>query len=138
MQRTPFADYVKAAFLWHWNLLFFGAGGALALLSAPTVVLPLVLAGEVAYLGLLTSRPHFRSAIDARKRNPAGPVDNDKLMAQIRGVLKPEAWQRFEDLRRRCLTLNKLAEQFRGPGNAREETANELQTDSLERLLWMF
>ena len=140
MKHSPLIEYVKAAFLWRWNLLAFGAAAVFALLSGqPDVVLPLAAAAELTYLGLLATHPRFRKAIDARivaSDNP--PVDDAKFLHQIRSAIKPEAWNRFDALRARCVRLNRLAVQFRGPQGRENETISEMQTTSLERLLWMF
>ena len=71
-------DYLKEAFLFRWNLLFFlgGAAGA-ALTPLAPVLLPLVGAGELLYLTGLISVPRFRAAIDAKvyaSGTPAPPV----------------------------------------------------------------
>ena len=60
-------DYLKEAFLFRWNLLFFlgGVAGA-ALTPLPGVLLPLVAAGELTYLAGLIRMPRFRAAIDAK------------------------------------------------------------------------
>lgn len=138
--QTRFTGYIKAAFLWHWNLLAVGAGVALALLSRqPDMVLPLLMAGEMLYLGLLTTRPRFQKAIDARAAVTAESSQDDlKLMAEIKKTLQPAAWTRFDELRARCLALRNLAEQMRGTQNAEPARVREMQTESLERLLWMF
>src|SRR6185295_18395620 len=60
--------YLKAAFLYHWNLLFVIGGGALAALSGkPDALLPIVGGLEIAYLAGLIAVPRFRTAIDARE-----------------------------------------------------------------------
>ena len=62
------AAYLREAFLFRWNLLFFGGGVAAALLTPiPEVILPLVAAGELTYLAGLVSMPKFRAAIDAKE-----------------------------------------------------------------------
>src|SRR5512132_2185940 len=62
---TP--TYLKEAFLFRWNLLFFlGGTAAAALTPLAPVLLPLVGAGELAYLAGLISVPRFRAAIDAK------------------------------------------------------------------------
>src|SRR3954447_16281255 len=68
-------DYVREAFLFRWNLLFFAGGAAAAVLTplAP-VLLPLVAAGELAYLTGLVSMPRFRRAIDVKVNAASGPV----------------------------------------------------------------
>ncbi len=133
-----FMKYVKAAFLWHWNLLAVGAGTALAVLSGrPDVILPLLAAAEIGYLGLLSTHPRFRKAVDVRP-DKSESINHTALLNQIQAVLKPDAWARFEQLRERCLNLDRLARQFRGPQPVDASPASELQTASLERLLWMF
>ena len=139
MKRSPLIDYVKAAFMWRWNMLFFGAGEVFAFLSGvPSVVLPLVAAAEIGYLGLLTSHPRFRKSVDARRTFAEPTVDDARLLNQMKTVIKREAWGRYETLRDRCLSLNRLAAQFRGPQARENETIVDMQTTSLERLLWMF
>lgn len=139
IKRNAFLDYVKAAFLWKWNLLAAGAAAVFAFLSGqPDVVLPLLAAGEIAYLGLLSSNVRFRKAIDARGVSGPPPLGQEALIEHMRTVLKPEAWARFENLRNRCIRLNQLSRQFRGPQATEDNVASDLQTSSLERLLWMF
>ncbi len=138
-KRGSFLDYIKAAFLWRWNLLAVGTATAFAFLSGqPDVVLPLLAAGELAYLGLLSSNPRFRKAIDVRVQAPPAATNQQELVQHIRSVLKPEAWARFEYLQKRCLRLNQLSRQYRGPRASKEDVASDMQTSSLERLLWMF
>ena len=61
--------YVKHAFLYPWNLLFFVGGAALAAMSPwPDALLPIVGGLEIAYLTGLSSIPRFRTAIDAQAR----------------------------------------------------------------------
>ena len=69
-------DYLREAFLFRWNLLFFlgGVAGA-ALTPLPGVLLPLVAAGELTYLAGLISIPRFRAAIDA-KVHAAGTTES--------------------------------------------------------------
>ena len=139
-RQATFVDYVKAAFFWRWNLLAAGAGVAFGLLSTvPGMILPLVAAAEITYLGLLSANERFRKAIDARVTMPPPlpAADQTQLIAQIRAVLKPEAWQRFEYLRERCLTLSNLARQLRGPQAAQDSAVSDMQTGSLERMLWL-
>ena len=142
-RKNGFLDYVKAAFTWRWNMLAFGGGVAFSLLSPVTgVVLPLVLASEILYLGMLSTRPKFQKAIDARayadRTMATRKVPTSDILKEMKTGLKPEAWQRFESLRERCLSLDHLARQFRGLNLDDQSKGSELQTASLERLLWMF
>ena len=66
-QGATTSEYLKEAFLFRWNLLFFlGGTAAAALTPLAAVLLPLVGAGELAYLAGLVSVPRFRAAIDAK------------------------------------------------------------------------
>ena len=59
--------YLKAAFVNQWNLLALFAGMGFGVLSGhPEVILPLVMAGEVAYVGMLGAHPRFQKYVDAR------------------------------------------------------------------------
>lgn len=137
--RYGFLKYLRAAFVWRWNLLAFGAGIATALLSGhPDAVFALVAAAEIGYLGMLSTHPRFRKAIDARPAPKTTSANHAQLLNQIRAALRPEVWERFETLRDRCLGLDRLARQFRGPEASQSNVASEIQTSSLERLLWMF
>jgi hypothetical protein len=138
--RGGFLAYVKAAFTWHWNLLAVGAGAILAVLSRRAdVVLPLLGAVELLYLGLLTTRPRFQKAVDARRSGlELSPQPDPRVIEKIQDQLKPEDWARFEDLRQRCLSLSRIAEQIRGPQGGDTTRVQEMQKESLERLLWMF
>jgi hypothetical protein len=140
------ADYLKEAFLFRWNLLFFlgGVAGA-ALTPLAPVVLPLVAAGELAYLTGLVSVPRFRAAIDAKVHaagqpgggttGPAAPPVS--LVAMLNG-LPADARTRFERLRTRCVQMRGIAAGVRGAAGDQGSTAEEIRTPGLDRLLWLF
>ena len=137
-KRGTFWDYVKEAFNWRYNLLALGAGTVFAFLSLlPMVVLPLLAAAEIAYLGLLSTNPRFRKAIDLKFSRGKTKVERDQQLKQILAVLPERSLQRFEDLRDRCATLNRLGHQFRGP-EAPIGNLDDMHVGSLDRLLWMF
>ena len=59
--------YLKAAFTNRWNLLaFFGSLGFALLSGRADIFAPLVLAGELAYVGLLGTHPKFQNYVDAQ------------------------------------------------------------------------
>src|SRR2546422_5533814 len=59
-------EYLNHAFVARWNLLLCGGAAVAALLSPwPDVLLPLIAAGEMIYLGGVISMPRFREAVDA-------------------------------------------------------------------------
>ena len=130
--------YLWRAFTSRWNLLAVFGGAAAAMLTPwPDVLLPLVGAGELMYLGVLVSLPRYREAIDAQVA--------DKARAQIRAqaptlnqlllVLNTDAQQRFNALRRRCLDMRSIAR------TARPDTVDgttDAWTPALDRLLYGF
>src|SRR6478672_10354207 len=107
-------DYLREAFLFRWNLLFFlGGAAAAALTPLAPVLLPLVAAGEVTYLASLVSVPRFRAAIDAKVHaaGKAGASDGasaqpptPSLVAMLDG-LPAGARTRFEKLHARCVEM---------------------------------
>ncbi len=129
--------YLKAAFTYHWNLLYVGAGAAVAFISGrPDVVLPLVAAGEVLYLASMFTNDRFRSAVDAqdaKARRAADTADRQAAYDRIRGQLPPHLLRRFDQLRSHCQKLTELAGSLRGPGSAGRDTGG---VESLEQLLW--
>lgn len=135
------AEYLKRAFLYRWNmLLFIGASAAAALSPWPDAIIPLVLAAEAAYLGGLISRPKFRDAIDAQVYKEAQAARTQgsaggQSLAEIVTSLPPEARQRFDLLRARCLEMKAIA---RGVSSDRTSSTEDLSTSALDRLLWIF
>lgn len=140
--------YLKEAFTFRWNLLIFGGAAAAAAIIAPGILLPLVAAGEVAFLAGLSSVPHFQGAIDARVHAENGALkqlasgaktENKVSLSGTLDALSPEARQRFLELRKRCGTMHKIAKGVRG--DHREQAAGiggDIRTPGLERLLWVF
>jgi len=135
-------DYLKAAFLFRWNLLFFAGGVAAAALTPfAGALLPLVAAGELTYLTGLISIPRFRAAIDARIHeagSPPGPAPAPvSLVAMLKG-LPADARARFERLHARCLEMRGIAAGVRGAAGDQAGSAEEIRTPGLDRLLWLF
>ena len=142
--RLP--DYLREAFLFRWNLLFFlGGAAAAALTPMAPVLLPLVAAGELTYLAGLVSMPRFRSAIDARKHaeTTAGPGDRGASVPKVALVtmlqgLPPEGRARFERLHARCLEMRGIAAGVRGATGDQTGGVEDIRTPGLDRLLWLF
>jgi hypothetical protein len=142
-QGAGLKDYLKEAFLFRWNLLFFLgglAGAAIAPLS--DVTFPLVLAGEIAYLTALTSLPRFRAAIDAKvhsaQTTPAAAATTTPSLAVMLAGLPNDARTRFERLHARCVEMRHLAVGVRGAAGREAGSAEEIRTPGLDRLLWLF
>jgi hypothetical protein len=137
-----FGKYLKAAFLTHWNLLCFLGGSAFALLSGrPDILLPIVAAGEITYVGLLGSHPKFQSYVDAQEaklKRDETSVASQQTLQQILRTLPPELLQRFQSLRTQCLELRQIAMDLRRPGmGAPDVPLDQLQLAGLDRLLWI-
>jgi hypothetical protein len=132
-------EYLKRAFRYKWNLLFFFGGLAAALLSpVPDALVPLVAAAEAAYLGGMVAHPRFRQAVDAqvyREAKAPQAVAASQSLASILGTLSKESRQRFEQIRNRCLEMRSLARGVRG---AQGKAGEDLSTPALDRMLWVF
>jgi len=139
-------DYVKEAFLFRWNLLFFlGSTAAAAMTPFAPVLLPLVAAGELTYLTGLISIPRFRAAIDAKvhaagaaAREPGTPAAPPVSIVSMLGGLPADARTRFERLHTRCVEMRGIAAGVRGAAGDAGAGAEEIRTPSLDRLLWLF
>lgn len=143
--RAGVLAYVKSAFTYHWNLLFFGGGLGLAVLSGrPDALLPVVAAGEIVYLMGMLGIPRFRKAIDARvaaqqrdrRAAVSGMVSQQELQRMLQS-LPPSSLQRFVDLRRRCVEMRQIASGVRGQTDG-SDTVDSIQTPALDRLLFLF
>lgn len=138
--------YVKAAFLYHWNLLFVIGGGALAALSGKAdALLPIMGGLEIAYLTGLIAIPRFRTAIDAREAakgreaasaarvSPAAQLS----LQQMLDTLPQPSVQRFMALRQRCFEMRDIASRIRGQASG-DDSGDSIRTPALDRLLFLF
>jgi len=135
--------YVAEAFLFRWNLLLFlGGTAAAALTPVSDVLIPLIGAGELAYLAGLTSIPRFRAAIDAKVYGEQkGPLQTTTVpaptLASLLGGLQPDARNRFERLHARCREMRNIAAGVRG-ATGDQSSSDSMATPGLDRLLWLF
>ena len=135
--------YIKTAFTNRWHLLAFFAGCGIAFLSGrPDVMLPIVLAGEVGYLGMLGTHPKFQKYVDAQEakaQRQQSSQTTQQTLRQILQLLPPTALSRFEKLRSRCLELRQIASDLRQTSNvAGGVPLDSFQIASLDRLLWIY
>jgi hypothetical protein len=134
--------YLKTAFLNQWNMLLFLGAAAFGVMSGHAdVVLPLVAAGELAYVGLLATHPKFQKYVDAQDAKATrtdASASAQKALERITQSLPRESLDRFRSLRSRCLELQHIAMELKNPG--KQPTAlpfEDFQADSLDRLLWI-
>ena len=139
-------DYLREAFLFRWNLLFFLGGAAAAVMTplAP-VLLPLVGAAELTYLAGLISIPRFRAAIDAKVHAAAqagahgsAPTAAPVSLVSMLAGLPSDARVRFERLHGRCVEMRGIAAGVRGAAGEQPAGPEEIRTPGLDRLLWLF
>jgi hypothetical protein len=135
--------YLKAAFVNQWNLLALFAGMGFGVLSGhPEVILPLVMAGEVAYVGMLGAHPRFQKYVDARDaaaNRQSGSQNVARALQQILQLLPNSALSRFERLRARCYELRQIADDLRQSSAAEAGAPLEnYQLAGLDKLLWIF
>ena len=134
-------NYLKTAFMNHWNLLAFGAGTVFALLAWPDVLLPLVAAAEIAYVGLLGTHPRFQQYVDAQAAKvarEASSVDKQQALDHIMKSLPKEILARFQTLRSQCMDLRQIAAELKRPGiGADDAPLDQFQVTGLDRLLWI-
>ena len=139
-------DYLREAFLFRWNLLFFAGGlAAAALTPIAGVLLPLVAAGELSYLAGLVSVPRFRAAINAKTHaagkiagTMAAPAEPPASLVTMLASLPKDARTRFERLHGRCVEMRGIAAGVRGAAGDQRGSAEEIRTPGLDRLLWLF
>jgi hypothetical protein len=134
--------YLKTAFLNHWNLLAFLGGCAFALISpAPDVLLPVVAAGEIAYLGLLGTHPKFQRYVDAqeaKKTRAASSESAQQTLERITSSLPKELYNRFVALKTRCLELQQIAGELKQTGQeGAHQPLESYHVAGLDRLLWI-
>jgi hypothetical protein len=138
-----FGRYIKVAFANRWNLLALFGGLGFALVSGvPDVAVPLVLAAEAAYLGLLGTHPRFQQYVDAQTavtERKEKAKTSQQALEQIIQSLPGAALARFEKLRSQCLELRQIASELAHSQAAQVGAPlDSLQLAGLDRLLWIF
>jgi hypothetical protein len=142
--RPGLKEYLRAAWLYHWNLLFFFGGlGAAALSGRPDALIPVVWAAEIAYLAGLSSMPRFRKAIDAKVAAKARGDDSTATatggqpsLERMLNTLPQASLQRFIAVRQRCYDMRDIATGVRGQTGA--TSSDSIRTPALDRLLFLF
>jgi hypothetical protein len=135
--------YFSTAFRNRWNLLaLFGASGFALLSGQPDVFLPLIMAGELLYIGALGAHPKFQKYVDAqaaKTQREQGSVETDASLNRILRTLPDRQLQRFSALRARCLELRQIALEIkRGNADSLATSVDQAQLQGLDRLLWIY
>ena len=150
-KKAGFFRYIKEAFLFKWHLLALGGAAALAVISGhPDIALPLVAAGEMAYLAGLTTLPKYQKAIDMKAHAEGkggkllGTGDSGKATSKeaklgaMLGGLSHNSRVRFQRLRSRCLEMQRIAKGVTGRSGGQKTAVDDLRAPALDKLLWVF
>ena len=140
MRRSGLMDYVRSAFLYHWNLGLFGAGIVASALTWPDAMLPIVAALEIAYLGTMVGIPKFREAIDAQRNAGRVTESSTPSVDEIVRGLDVRSRARFSALRQRCEMMQGLARTMHSAGasDGIGDVAGSMRVSGLNQLLWGF
>lgn len=135
--------YIKKAFWNRWNMLALLAGVGVSVISGhPDILIPLVVAGEIAFLGMLGTHPKFQKYVDAQthkaQREQAG-VSNREQLRRLTSSLPHDLHERYDELHKRCLELHEIATNLRRTSDDRYSgSLDSMQLEGLDRLLWIF
>jgi hypothetical protein len=141
--RLAVLKYIKTAFVQPWNLLLFAGGVGFALLSGhPDVAIPVVVAGELLYLGFLGTHPRFQSYVEAQQAKSLRAEKsqkNSEILHRILRTIPRRLHDKYEALRSRCRELHQIAADLKEPGVGDTHIDFEsLQVEGLDRLLWVY
>ena len=135
-------SYIKTAFLNRWNLLLFAGGmGFAALTGQPEIAMPIVLAAETAYLGLIGTHPKFQRYVDAqaaKEKRYQSTSQNQQILTRIKKQLPKKSYRRYESLRQRCLHIGQISSDMKDPTAFDDSQLDNMQSRGLDRLLWVF
>ncbi len=113
-----------------------------ALSGFPEIGIPLVLAAETAYLGLLGTHPKFQAYVNAQEHKETvmqASAQNRQIMDRILRSLPETSLHRYERLRYRCQELKQIAADLKTPNEVNTNLDFESsQIQNLDRLLWVF
>jgi hypothetical protein len=143
MSSDSFGKMLSRAFTWQWNLLALGAGITLGILSGiPDVVLPIVVATELGYLGFIGTQQRFQNVLRGKELLAAGrgappPLPRESQLDRLLGQLSDPDIRRFQLLRNRCTALLKLRRRVHS-GDPKHGGGSRFHIESLNKLLWLF
>lgn len=135
--------YIKSAFMNRWNILALVAGTGIGVISGrPDILFPLVIAGEVLYLGMLGTNSKYQQYVNAQEHKEKKAKTGHSQQQQLRRMtraLPRQLLERYDDLRQRCLDLHEIAANLRRTDDTGfSGSLDSLQVEGLDRLLWIF
>ena len=108
--------YIRKAFTNHWNLLGLVGGIGFSLLSgSPEIGLPLVVAAEVAWLGVVGTHPRFQQYVDVTENEVVRSQDaaaTDERMRKMFSALPRGLQNRFSELLKQCHELRSISQGY--------------------------
>ena len=140
---SRFITALKAAFVYHWNLLYLGTAAAVGIISGkPGVVFPLAAAVEILYLAILAANPRYQSVVEARAFKGKNPVEKNsasfRSADQILRKLNREDRARFEALQGLCQELRQISNGLSYGEALTPDGITTMQMENLNRLLWIY
>jgi|ERR1043165_276225 hypothetical protein len=134
-----FGDYLKAALLQHWNLLYMVAIAGFAILSPGhrETILALGAAGELTMLAGLIGSDRFRRVVNAQRGAEESKLGAEELTRRFNALyvgLSKDAKAQFDQLKRRCEALR--GTDFDTGEGIEKMSENQLQ--GANRLLWVY
>ena len=136
--------YIRKAFTNHWNLLGLVGGIGFSLLSgSPEIGLPLVVAAEVAWLGVVGTHPRFQQYVDVTENEVVRSQDaaaTDERMRKMFSALPRGLQNRFSELLKQCHELRSISQGYHAANSSATEdgTVAELRMNGLDKLLWLY
>jgi len=135
-----FGTRISRAFKWHWHLLALGVGAGLALLSGHAdMALPVLAAGELAYLGFIGITDRFQNILRGQEllANKPDPAEQQRnKLRDLINFLSPQDADRFARLRARCVEFSDLRDRLNSTDNSPAFAG--MRHSSLEKMLWLF
>jgi hypothetical protein len=134
-----FLDYMKTAFLNHYNLLLYGTGIVFAFLSGSILGgVAFFTALELIYLTAMSSNPRFQRMVDAvfsKERERAAKEESDRRLLPVYNSLSVADRNRFDAICGKCKALQKGV--LMGDSEGMTDIT-DAQASDVNRLLWIF
>jgi len=122
-------------------LAFIGGLAFAAVTGRPDVAIPVVLAAELGYLGMLGTHPKFQKYVNAQEHKAvraAQAESSDRAYWRMMKSLSKRSRKRFDDVRSRCSQLRRISDDLKQSDSDDIGGLEELQQSGLSRLLWIY